>query len=130
MKRALLTAFVLAAITTCRAQSFEYLTFEKADGTLVSIPAEGLTLTFADGNLVSSDGTTIPLTSLSKMFFTETSGIATVQANLPEGAVDAYTPSGIHVGTFGDTRDALNRLPKGFYVIRDTKGNILKTAVR
>ena len=130
MKRALLTAFVLAAIMTCRAQSFEYLTFEKADGTLVSIPAEGLTLTFADGNLVSSDGTTIPLTSLSKMFFTETSGIATVQANLPEGAVDAYTPSGIHVGTFGDTRDALNRLPKGFYVIRDTKGNILKTAVR
>ena len=130
MKRALLTAFVLAAIMTCRAQSFEYLTFEKADGTLVSIPAEGLTLTFADGNLVSSDGTTIPLSSLSKMFFTETSDIATVQANLPEGAVDAYTPSGIHVGTFGDTRDALNRLPKGFYVIRDTKGNILKTAVR
>jgi len=130
MKRALLTAFVLAAIMTCRAQSFEYLTFEKADGTLVSIPAEGLTLTFADGNLVSSDGTTIPLSSLSKMFFTETSGIATVQANLPEGAVDVYTPSGIHVGTFGDTRDALNRLPKGFYVIRDTKGNILKTAVR
>ena len=87
-------------------------------------------LTFADGNLVSSDGTTIPLSSLSKMYFTETSGVTTVQANLPEGAVDAYTPSGIHVGTFGDTRDAINRLPKGFYVIRDTKGTILKTVVR
>ena len=49
MKRALLTAFVLAAIMTCRAQSFEYLTFEKADGTLVSIPAEASAPAFLRG---------------------------------------------------------------------------------
>lgn len=130
MKRALWTFFVLAAITTCRAQSFEYLTFEKTDGTLVSVRAEGLTLTFSGNNLVSSDGTTIPLSSLNKMFFTETSGIASSVKDIPEGAIEAYTPSGIHVGSFGNTKEAIQSLPKGFYVFKDIKGTILKTVIR
>ena len=130
MKRALLIAFVLGIVMTCKAQNFEYLTFEQTDGTCLSLPVSGLTLTFSDGNLVSSDGTTIPLSSLSKMFFTETSGITLVPTLQPEDAVSAYTAAGSLVGQFGNTQEAIRLLPKGLYIFKDNTGKVVKTLVR
>ena len=130
MKRSLLVAFFLVIIMTCKAQNFEYLTFEQADGTSVSLPVSGLVLTFSGNNLVSNDGTTIPLSSLSKMFFTETSGITPIPTILEEGTVSAYTPAGSQVGQFGDAQEAIRRLPKGLYILKDLSGKVVKTLVR
>lgn len=130
MKKTLLVTFALAVITTSRAQNFEYLTFEQTDGTCLSLPVSGLTLTFSGGNLVSSDGTTIPLSSLSKMFFTETSGITSLPAHQPEGPVSAYTTAGSYAGQFSDSQEAIRQLPKGLYIMKDSKGNVAKTLIR
>ena len=130
MKRTLLVALFLAIIMTCKAQNFEYLTLEQADGTSVSLPVPGLVLTFSGNNLVANDGTTIPLSSLSKMFFTETSGISPIPTILVGDAVSAYTPAGSLVGQFSDSQEAIRRLPKGLYILKDHSGKVVKTLVR
>ena len=130
MKRTLFIAFALLAITTCKAQSFSYLTFEQTDGTSVSLPVSGLVLTFSGNNLVSSDGTTIPLSGLSKMFFTETSGITLFPSLQQEGSIRAYTTAGSFVGQFNNAQEALSRLPKGLYMFKDGAGNVIKTSVK
>ena len=96
----------------------------------MSLPITGLTLTFSDGNLVSSDGTIIPLQSLSKMFFTETSGITLLPSHQPEGVVDAYSTSGSYLGRYSDAQEAIRRLPKGLYMFKDSTGNVVKTLVK
>jgi hypothetical protein len=113
-------------MTFASATDFNFLTFEKADGSMVSLPVSGLTLTFIDGNLVASDGTTLPLASLTKMFFTETSGISTVQS-LASGPSGIYTISGIYVG---EASNSLSRLPKGVYIIKSPQGVTKKIQIR
>ena len=125
-----MVALFLAIIMTCKAQNFEYLTLEQADGTSVSLPVPGLVLTFSGNNLVSNDGTTIPLSSLSKMFFTETSGITPIPTILVGDAVSAFTPAGSLVGQFSDAQEAIRRLPKGLYILKDHSGKVVKTLVR
>ena len=68
----------MAATLTAQAGGYDYLTFEKSDGRQVSVKADGLKMTFTDGNLVArnNEGTmTFALAELSKMFFAETSGV-------------------------------------------------------
>ncbi len=112
------------------AYDYNYLSFELADGSVTSLSVDGLTLTFSNGNLVSNDGTTIPLTSLSKMFFSETSGIAQISSNSTNGKVEVYNPSGAKVGVFSDSQEAKSNLPKGIYIFKDEQGKIIKTAIQ
>ena len=86
--------------------------------------------TFANGNLITNDGTTIVLSGLARMYFSETSGIATQQVTLPEGRVDVFTIAGNHVATFENAADVRHQLTKGIYVIRPAKGSTTKIVIR
>ena len=53
------------------AVTYPYLTFQKADGTVVSMGVESLTMTFSDGKLLVSNGTdthTLTVSELSSMY--------------------------------------------------------------
>ena len=133
MKRLLLASLALIAMQSGMAQSFDYLTFDKTDGTSVSLSASGLTLTFSDGNLLASDGTTIPLASLSKMYFSQTSGISLAQTktgSILEGTVSVYSTTGALVGTFDSQAEATGHLTQGVYLFKDQKGHTLKAVIR
>ena len=130
MKKLLVSLIALCLAFSVNANDYKYLSFELADGSVQSLSVTDLTLTFSNGNLVSSDGTTIPLANLTKMFFSETSGIATLPFTTGTGKVEVYNPSGSKVGVFGNMQEAKSKLPKGIYIIKDEQGNKQKTAIQ
>lgn len=120
MKHLYLVFVLLAATLTAQAGGYDYLTFEKSDGRQVSVKADGLKMTFTDGNLVArnNEGTmTFALAELSKMFFAETSGVKDVKAD-DAREVAVYNLSGVKLGSFRDAASAQNALVKGVYVVR------------
>lgn len=130
MKKTLFLLAALFCLQVCNAASYDYLILENTDGTSTTLNVQGLSITFANGNLIANDGTTIVLSGLARMYFSETSGIATQQVTLPEGRVEVYTIAGNHVATFENAADVRRQLTKGIYVIRPAKGSTTKIVIR
>lgn len=122
MKKTILT-MALAAISVVGtyADDYGYLTFEALDGAQTSVAVDNLKITVVDGNLQVTNGAesaTLPVASLSKMFFSSTSGVDA--ALLPDGNTDvkAYALSGVCVGTYRNAATAAAALPKGVYILK------------
>lgn len=131
MRRVLtiMTAVVFCILT--QAADYNFLIIETNDGTAYSLTATGQTITFANGNLVSSDGTTIPLAALSKMYFSETSGVREINSTtIEDGTLTVYTTTGALVGRFDNATAAKNSLRKGMYVMKQQNGVSIKMAVK
>ena len=128
MKRLFLALVITSLVSVASATDYNYLTLENTDGNMVSLPISGLTLTFNNGNLVANDGTVLPLSSLLKMYFTETSGISSISTTA-DSPSDIYTLSGILVSSL--SLDAsLPSLPKGIYIVKQPSGNTQKIHIR
>ncbi len=100
--------------------TYGYLVFTTNDGKEQSFAVEDLTLTFSDGKLVASNGTTtqtFSLADLAKMFFSEnaTDGIETLKV---DGEVEVFTVSGIRMGQYASIADARRVLPQGKYIFK------------
>lgn len=127
---------LMLAISACAALSvsagnYNYLTILKQDGTQQSFTALGLTITFADGNMTATqDGqtTTMSLSELNKMYFSQTSGIENVQEakvrNQTSGAV--YDLSGRKVAQAPHGSQVPTSLKKGVYIVNGKKVVITK----
>ena len=132
MKRAFLTLAMIVSVALTNAADYHYLVFKSADGNSTSLSALGLTITFQDGNLVASDGTTqasFPLSELSSMYFSNTSGIATVSTARNDGLVTVYSATGACCGQFSSLGEARQQLQPGVYVMR-MKDQTIKIAVK
>lgn len=85
---------ILSGVLGAQASGFGFLTIEKSDGTLLSLPAVGLTITYADGTLTASSDSetaTFALSEVSRMYFSDTnnpsdSGEATALSNPSAGS--------------------------------------------
>ncbi len=131
MRRLLTILAVAFCVTITQATDYKYLIIETTDGTAYNLTATGQTITFENGNLVSSDGTTIALTSLAKMYFSETSGISEMTSSEISGQpVTVYDTKGALMGQFADMAAARQVLRKGVYVIKKENGDSMKMAVK
>ena len=130
MKQLLIILTLCLSAITASAGDYKFLILEGNDGTTYSLNATGLTLTFSDGNLVSSDGTVIPLNSLVKMYFSEASGISTIPSTTNDDHVTVYSIAGILAGTYNDMTTAMSSLTKGLYIIKQKDGSIIKYTVK
>ena len=130
MKQLLIILTLCLSAITAPAGDYKFLILEGNDGTTYSMNATGLTLTFSDGNLVSSDGTVIPLNSLVKMYFSEASGISTIPSTTNDDHVTVYSIAGILAGTYNDMTTAMSSLTKGLYIIKQKDGSIIKYTVK
>ena len=130
MKQLLIILTLCLSAITASAGDYKFLILEGNDGTTYSMNAMGLTLTFSDGNLVSSDGTVIPLNSLVKMYFSEASGISTIPSTTNDDHVTVYSIAGILAGTYNDMTTAMSSLTKGLYIIKQKDGSIIKYTVK
>lgn len=89
MGRTLLIALAAAMEAgALQAADYGYLALRQADGTLTTLAADGLRITFADGQLLATQGTqtaTLPLSSLDAMYFTTqaTTAIASARSASP-----------------------------------------------
>ena len=134
-KLSILLAFTaLLPLSAARAGDYHYLTFRSADGTLLSVGTESLTVTFADGKLIATDGTTtheLALASLSSMYFTEAdaTAIGTLPATEGDGRVQVFSVSGTPLGTFASASAFSRQAAKGVYVIKGN-GKTSKIIVR
>lgn len=121
----LILAFTTSLMTYANDYTYNYLVFTSQDGTEKAIAVENLKLSFVDGQLVVDNGVesqTYSLTSLSKMFFSESTvdGIVETVINGNE-VVDVFTVSGIWMGKFGNVDDAKKSLQRGMYVLKQGK---------
>lgn len=117
----------LALGLTASAQS--YLTFRQTDGSEKSLSTSGLKLTFADGNLVATNGSetaTFALSSMAKMYFSNNStainqaSTAEVSAAIVNGTLQVNAPAGTSVSVYGlDGREMPHQgLASGVYVVK------------
>lgn len=125
MKKRLLTMSVLAALSGhLMADEFGYMVFTLNDGTMKSITASGLTLSFTDGNLSAKSGNnelTIPLNSLKVMAFSKNCVTAIGETMAYDDSEEIYDLKGHRV-----TRAEMR---KGVYIIK-TKNRTYKVNIR
>ena len=120
-KSILLLALIATFSTNVFSFDYQYLTFLKSDGSSLSVTAEGLKITFVDGNLVATQGgqtTTIALTDLNKMYFTsEATGIKlTDSEQLTIDNAEVYDIQGRRVN--GQWSTVNGQLPRGIYIVK------------
>jgi len=131
MKKLVLSLMFIIVATAANADSYSYLVVEANDGTTTSFALTDLTITFSDGSLVASNGTTLTLADLAKMYFGGTTDKVQLNTTNDDTAVKIYSPSGTLVAetTNANLATACSRLPKGIYVINNgetTKKVMLK----
>lgn len=128
----------MAGTLHASAQGYDYLTFRQADGTETSLGIDNLTITFASGNLVATNGTqefTAPLAGMDKMYFAA-EPTAIDQATVQDGAaavrivngtllVDGTPAQGVSVYSLDGRRQPATGLSRGVYVVR-LQGKTLK----
>ncbi|MGN0281642.1 MAG: hypothetical protein ACI4B3_04990 [Prevotella sp.] len=113
--------------STC-AENYEYLSFQKTDGTRISLSVNKLELTFENGMLKTSneDGdNSFPLSELNKMFFTvEPTAIRDIASETDGEEVELFTPEGIHLGHFSSAKEAQEKAGKGLYILKGKSSTI------
>ena len=134
----LLVAFAIQAQAADDNVTYNYLMVTNADGNCTPLVAEGLKMTFTNGNLTatSADGTTttLPLASLATMVFAENAdGAATVIDSTADsdrqGTVEVYSLSGTCLGTFESMSQLKATLKAGIYVVKQN-GTTKKISVK
>lgn len=112
--------------------TYGYLTFTQNSLVEQSFATTDLTITFADGQAVVTQGTqqtVLPLKDLQKMYFSAVpAGVDEVNADA-DSQLTVLTLAGQAVGTFKDATAMKNRLKKGLYIVKTT-GRTFKYEVR
>lgn len=118
MKAFLLTSLLFAVGTGVQADDYQYLTFQKTDGTEQSLSVSSLQLVVSDGTLVATNtaGTVnFTLTELSSMYFSATAtGVGSTATIAAAGTYEIYNTA----GTLLYKGSAMPSLPAGVYVVK------------
>ena len=122
MKRMMILTLLCALYLGARAADYNYLVFTLNDGSEQAIVANGLNITFTDGNLVAATASetlaTIPLATLQKMQFSEsTTGISDLPTDGDDDIKAIYDLQGRMMPL--DTQ-----LPKGTYIVKTSRRTI------
>ncbi len=132
MKKFLLTLMIVVAAMTARATDFPYLVFQTTDGTTYTMAVESLTLNISDGQLIAANNETthtFALTSLSKMYFSETTVGVDENTIAENEEVEVYAVTGVLLGRYTNVRTAVQSLKGGVYVLK-TQSGTQKIAVK
>lgn len=134
MKRFFFILTAMLAAQSAAARTYPYLSFQRSDGTLWSVGAESLYMTFENGMLHvvrGSETFDLDVKDLTRMFFSETSvtGIDTPASTLCNGPIQVYTASGVLVGRYADMQSFRQAAARGVYVVKGS-GTTFKTVVK
>ena len=135
MKKRFMFLFpAMLAAAAAHADTYPYLTFQKADGTTVSIKVDSLTMTFSDGKLVVSNGTDgqeLTVAELSSMYFStsDATGIKEVAISDVDGEVEAFSLQGVSYGKYASLQVFKDKATPGVYVVKGN-GKTQKITVR
>ncbi len=129
-KKGLILLLIMIA-TTVKAGDYDYLIIEKNGGETTAFVSDGLTLTYSSSTLTvqptSGSATTFDLTTLLKMYFSNTgsaTGIEALDATTGQGSVEAFDMGGRSCGSFPSVSYAVKQLPKGIYLMKGQKKTV------
>lgn len=129
MKKVLLVLMMMTGVLTAHADSYTYLTFEKSDGTLTSVPLSSLSITISGTTLTAGDQS-FALADLTKMYFTtaDVTAIDEVKAAV-SGEVEVFSMNGVAMGKYTTVQEAMSSLRTGVYIVK-SNGKTVKVAVK
>lgn len=111
---------------------YDYMEFRFEDGTTRTLSADGLSITFSNGEIkvtnTAGENIEIAATSISSMQFTNDSAVDSL--NLEEmNDFDIYSTSGLHLGKFVSIEAARNTLSNGVYMVKNSNGKTFKVVI-
>lgn len=121
MKRTIIVTLACLLTVGMQASDYLYLVFTQSNGTTTAVTASDLTISFNDGYLVATSGSTtlanLELTSLTKMEFSndDTSGIEQITVNTLISDEDTV------VYDLNGRKMPQDALPKGVYIVKNSK---------
>jgi len=141
MKRLLIFIAVVCVSHIGCAATYDYLTFNLVDGTARALSAQGVKVTYDDGNVVAVNGTdvlTLPLSDVLSMQFTDNlpAGVETIQdagniVSVQQGKIRVMSTTdtsvtimdfaGVVVDAFHTVSGCVTeskKLPSGIYVVK------------
>lgn len=129
MKKVLFVLLMMTGMLTAHADSYTYLTFEKSDGTLTSVPLSSLSITISGTTLTAGDQT-FALADLTKMYFTtaDVTAIDEVKTAV-NGEVEVFSMNGVAMGKYTTVQKAMSSLRTGVYIVK-SNGKTVKVAVK
>lgn len=124
MKKIFLIFSLIIMSVASNAADYSYIAIQKTDGTSIVVKSDGLRFYVKDGTLTiahENDEQTLNLAELTSMrFATESSGVESIDSDI---AVEAYSISGTHVGSYDNFNEALTRInASGIYLFKTEKG--------
>ncbi|MDE6511227.1 MAG: hypothetical protein K2L00_03930 [Muribaculaceae bacterium] len=120
MKKTLILA-VLAFPMMAAAADYPWLTFSMADGTEMSVAAEGLAINYSEGNITLKSATvdqTLATDLVKSMRFTTSAAAVEGITDLMDQEADYFDLSGKKSGRFTSSDEARKALPSGTYIVR------------
>lgn len=135
MKKKFMFLFsAMLAVAAAHAETYPYLTFQKVDGSMVSIGVESLTMTFSDGKLIASNGSEsqeLTVSDLSSMYFSSenTTGIKDIAISDADGEVEVFSIHGVSYGKYCNLQAFTSKATAGVYVVKGN-GKTQKIAVK
>lgn len=132
MKKLTVIAAVALMTLPCRSEN-DSMVFRTSDGAVHTLNAQGLDITFAEGNMTAANQAqtiTLPLASLTSMEFGP--GSSSLAESLSEitGQVTVYSVNGVETGTFPTIASAISDLPEGIFIVKYAEDKTLKIIVR
>ena len=125
---------VMVAAEVAHADNYPYLTFQKADGSTVSMETTSLSFTFSDGKLIGTNGSEsveLVVADLTSMRFTanDVNGIKDVSPADGNNKIEAFSLLGVSLGKFDSLQTFRNKAAAGVYIIK-SNGETQKITVR
>lgn len=120
LKKTLILA-VLAFPMMAAAADYPWLTFSMADGTEMSVAAEGLAINYSEGNITLKSATvdqTLATDLVKSMRFTTSAAAVEGITDLMDQEADYFDLSGKKSGRFTSSDEARKALPSGTYIVR------------
>ena len=116
----LAVALSVATWAAASAYDYPYMNFVGNDDTILTLAVNEMTFEFSNGNMIVTNSAgehTFALTEMKKMYFTESSGLSQLWEDVDEN-VEVFSESGVSMGRFKNTRQALQALESGVYIIK------------
>ncbi len=122
MKKIFTIALCVLAYSAAHADGLLNTAFTTTSGDIV-VSSDGLTITFADGNLVATNNEetrTFSLSDVTQFYFTSApTGITDINADQPR-QVEVFTIAGQRVGCYPSDTNLAAALSKGVYVVKNS----------
>lgn len=125
MKKFFLSLILSVSTMFSFATDYKYIIVQNTDGTETTYALAGLKMSLKENVITVNNneviGSTINITDVKKMYFSETSAISKTFFNGGDGAV-VYDMSGKIVGTYSTIEEMESTLKNGLYIIKTKNG--------